>query len=301
MILKGQNFRILTLVGTKWQCIGMATNCTVNLTNNTEDASHKDVVGMAALPTMTSQGWNVQVDSLDVSDAAAMLTAIKSLTPFTLLWDETSTTDNQTGEDATFCRKGTAYLNDATFNFNDRENATKSLQFTGSGALETISSTPSYEAVSASAYTKGQFVRLFLSSDNTTAPAKVIAAAKSLSLHVSMTLEDATTKDTTGNWQIQEPTGLSYDISTSALVRGNDTITSAVAAQDLASIESIYEAGTPVKWKICNVSGANQRTAGAVIASGSVLLTQLTLNGPNRQNATYDAQLTGYGAYTVGS
>ena len=303
MILKGQNFRILIFDSTasKFKCVGMATSCTVTLTNNTEDASHKDVVGMAAMPTMTSQGWSVSVESLDVSDAAAMLTAIKSLTPFTLMWDETSTSDNQTGEQATFARKGTAYLNDATFNFNDRENATKSLQFTGSGALEAISSTPSYEAVSASAYTKGQFVRLFLSSDNTTAPAKVIAAAKSLSLHVSMTLEDATTKDTTGNWQIQEPTGLSYDISTSALVRGNDTITSAVAAQDLASIESIYEAGTPVKWKICNVSGANQRTAGAVIASGSVLLTQLTMNGPNRQNATYDAQLTGYGAYTVGA
>ena len=303
MILKGQNFRILTFDSTasKFKCVGMATNCTVTLTNNTEDASTKDDVGMAAKPTMTSQGWSVSVESLDVSDAAAMLTAIKSLTPFTLMWDETSTTDNQTGEQATFARKGSAYLNDATFNFNDRENATKSLQFTGSGALETISSTPSYEAVSASAYTKGQFVRLFLSSDNTTAPAKVIAAAKSLSLHVSMTLEDATTKDTTGNWQIQEPTGLSYDISTSALVRGNDTITSAVAAQDLASIESIYEAGTPVKWKIANASGANNRTAGAVIASGSVLLTQLTLNGPNRQNATFTAQLNGYGAYTVGA
>ena len=303
MILKGQNFRILTFDSTasKFKCVGMATNCTVTLTNNTEDGNTKDDVGMAAKPIMTSQGWSVSVESLDVSDAAAMLTAIKSLTPFTLMWDETSTSDNQTGEQATFARKGSAYLNDATFNFNDRENATKSLQFTGSGPLEAISSTPSYEAVSASAYTKGQFVRLFLSSDNTTAPAKVIAAAKSLSLHVSMTLEDATTKDTTGNWQIQEPTGLSYDISTSALVRGNDTITSAVAAQDLSSIEEIYEAGTPVKWKICNVSGANQRTAGAVIASGSVLLTQLTMNGPNRQNATYDAQLTGYGAYTVGA
>ena len=303
MILKGQNFRILTFDSTasKFKCVGMATNCTVTLTNNTEDASTKDDVGMAAKPTMTSQGWSVSVESLDVSDAAAMLTAIKSLTPFTLMWDETSTTDNQTGEQATFARKGLAYCNDLTLSFNDRENSTKQLQFAGTSALETISSTPSYEAVSASAYTKGQFVRLFLSSDNTTAPAKVIAAAKSLSLHVSMTLEDATTKDTIGNWQIQEPTGLSYDISTSALVRGNDTITSAVAAQDLASIESIYEAGTPVKWKICNVSGANQRTAGAVIASGSVLLTQLTLNGPNRQNATYDAQLTGYGPYTVGA
>ena len=303
MILKGQNFRILTFDSTasKFKCVGMATNCTVTLTNNTEDGNTKDDVGMAAKPIMTSQGWSVSVESLDVSDAAAMLTAIKSLTPFTLMWDETSTSDNQTGEQATFARKGSAYLNDATFNFNDRENATKSLQFTGSGALETISSTPSYEAVSASAYTKGQFVRLFLSSDNTTAPAKVIAAAKSLSLHVSMTLEDATTKDTTGNWQIQEPTGLSYDISTSALVRGNDTITSAVLGQDLASIESIYEAGTPVKWQIANVSGDNQRTKGTVIASGSVLLTQLTMNGPNRQNATYDAQLTGYGAYTVGA
>jgi hypothetical protein len=98
MILKGQNFRIMTLVSNKFKCIGMATNCTVNLTTNTDDASHKDVVGMAALPTVISQGWNVQVDSLDVTDTAAMLTAIKSLTPFTLLWDETSTTDNQTGE-----------------------------------------------------------------------------------------------------------------------------------------------------------------------------------------------------------
>ena len=303
MILKGQNFRILTFDSTasKFKCVGMATNCTVTLTNNTEDASTKDDVGMAQKPTMTSQGWSVSVESLDVSDAGAMLTAIKSLTPFTLMWDKTSTSDNQTGEQADFARKGQAYLNDATFNFNDRENATKSLQFTGSGALEDISSTPSYQAVSASAYTKGQFVRLFLSSDNTTAPSEVIAAAKTLSLHVSMTLEDATTKDTTGNWQIQEPTGLSYDISTSALVRGNDTITSSVMSQMLSDIESIYEAGTPVKWKICNVSGANQRTAGSVIASGSVLLTQLTLNGPNRQNATYDAQLTGYGAYTVGA
>jgi predicted secreted protein len=300
MILKGQNFRILTFASSKWKCVGMATNCTVTLTNNTEDASTKDDVGMAEKPVMTSQSWSVSVDSLDVSDVGALLTAMKNLTPFTLMWDETSTTDNQTGEEADYCRKGTAYLTDSTFSFDDRTNSSKSLQFTGSGPLEKVTGTLTYEAVSASTYTKGQFVRLFLSSDNTTAPAKVIAAAKSLSLHVAMTLEDATTKDTTGNWQVQEPTGLNYDISTSALVRGNDTITSSVDGQDLASIEEIYEAGTPVLWQIANVSGPNQRTKGTVIASGSVLLTQLTMNGPNRQNATYDAQLSGYGAYTVG-
>ena len=302
MIQKGQNFRILVYDSTasKYKCVGMATNCTVTLNGNSEDASTKDDVGMASKPTIVSKSWQVSVESLNVADAGAMLTAIKSLPPFTLLWDETSTTDNQTPEEAGYARSGQAYLSDATFNFNDRENATKSLQFTGTGALATVSE-PAFEAISAGSYTKGQFVRLFLGSDNTTAPAKVIASAKSLSLHVSLSMEDATTKDTTGDWQVQEPTALSYDISTSALMRGNDTISSAVNAQALSDIMGIYEDATPVKWQIANVSGDNNRTKGAVIASGSVVITSLTLNGPNRQNATFDAQLQGYGAYTVGA
>ena len=119
--------------------------------------------------------------------------------------------------------------------------------------------------------------------------------------HVSMQLEDATTKDTTGDWQVQEPTGLSYDISTSALVRSGDTITSSVAGKNLSDISSIYEASAPVKWLIANVSGDNNRTKGAVIASGSAIITQLTINAANKQNATYDTQLSGYGIYTVGA
>lgn len=119
-ILKGQNFRVLTYDSTasKFKCVGMATNCTVTLNGNTEDASTKDDVGMSAKPTVVSKSWQVQVDSLNVADAGAMLTAIKSLTPFTLLWDEVSTTDNQTPEEAALSRTGTAYLSDITFNFN---------------------------------------------------------------------------------------------------------------------------------------------------------------------------------------
>ena len=158
-----------------------------------------------------------------------------------------------------------------------------------------------YEVLDPGSYTKGQFVRLFLGSDNTTTPAKVIAYAKQLQLHVSLQMEDATTKDTEGNWQIQEPTGLSYDITSNALVRSGDTITSAVQAQGLSEIESIFEAGTPVKFQVANVSGSNNRTKGAVIMSGSVIVSQLTINAQNRQNATYDTQLNGYGAYTVGA
>ena len=299
--LKGQNFRICVYdsAATKYKVIGMATNCTVTLTNNTDDASHKDVVGAAAMPTTISKSWQVSCDSLNVADAAAMLTAIKSMQPMTLMWDETATSDNQTRVKATFARKGSAYLNDVTFNFNDRENSTKQLQFTGSGPLQTVAASEATEVISIGSYTKGQFVRLFLGSDNTAAPSTVIAAAKTLSLHVSLTLESSVTKDTAGDYDIQEPTALSYDISTGALVRSGETITSQVGAKSLADLETIYEAGTPVKFKIANVSGDNNRTASSTIVSGSVVLTQLTLNGPNRQNADYTAQLNGYGDYTV--
>ena len=299
--LKGQNFRICIFDSTaeKYKVIGMATGCTVTLTNNTDDASHKDIVGAAAMPTVTSKSWQVSCDSLNVADAAAMLTAIKLMQPMTLMWDETATSDNQTRAKATFARKGSAYLNDVTFNFNDRENSTKALQFAGSGPLQTVAASEATEVIPIGSYTKGQYVRLFLGSDNTAAPSTVIAAAKSLSLHVSLTLEDATTKDTADDWQIQEPTALSYDISTGALVRSGETITSQVGAKSLADLETIYEAGTPVKWKIANVGGDNNRTASSTIVSGSVILTQLTMNGPNRQNADYTANLNGYGDYTV--
>ena len=277
----------------------MATGCTVSLQNNTDPGSNKDIVGAADMPQTVSKSWSVSCDSLNVADAAAMLTAIKSMQPMTLMWDETATSDNQTRAKANFARKGQAFLNDVVFQFDDRTNSQKQLQFQGSGPLETVAASEATQVIPLGSYTKGQFVRLFLGSDNTAAPSTVIAAAKSLSLHVSLTLEDATTKDTAGDWQIQEPTAISYDITTGALVRSGDTITSQVGAKALNDLETIYEAGTPVKWKIANVSGDNNRTASSTIVSGSVVLTQLTINGPNRQNADYTAQLNGYGEFTV--
>ena len=299
--LKGKNFRILVYNSeNEYQVIGMSTNCTVTYTNNTENANHKDIVGVAQLPTVVGQACSISVESLDVTDAAAMLTAIKNMTKFTLLWDETSTTDNQTALGATFARMGDFYLNDCTFQFDNRTNSTKQLQFTSTGVIDTVADTPIVGTIAAGSFTKGQFVRLFLSSDNTNAATKVIAAAKTLSLHCSLTLEEATSKDTPGNYTVQEPTELAWDISTSALIRGGDTITSAVAAQGLSELETIKEAGTPVKFKIANVSGNNNRTAGTVIVSGSVIISQLTINGPLGA-ADYTAQLQGYGNYTVGS
>ena len=301
MRLKGQNLRILTFQASdnKFYCVGMATSCTINLTANTDDSSTKDDVGGSAKPEVTSNAWSVSVESLNVVDAGALLTAMKSMTPFTLMWDETSTTDNQTTQDASYARKGQAYLNDLTLNFNDRENSAKSLQFTGTSALEKLSTTPITDIVAPGSYTKGQFVRLFLS--DTSNPALVIAGAKTLSLHISLSLEDATTKDTPGTWQVQEPTGYTYDISTNALVASNEPITSSVDGQTLASLMEYYEASDILYWQIANVSGDNQRTKGSIICSGQCRITSLAINAANRQVATYDTQLSGYGDYTVGA
>ena len=298
--LKGQNLRVLVHDGDSvFKVIAMSTSCTITETNNVDESSTKDDVGLAAKPTTTSKSWQVQVESLNVLDAADMLTAIKNQTPFLLAWDQTATSNNQTAQQASFSRRGTAYISDLTLNFNDRENSAKSVQFTGSGQL--AAGMVSSATVAAGSYTKGQFVRLFLGQDNTDTPAKVIGAAKTLSLHVSLTMEEATTKDTEGDWSIQEPTALNYDISTNALVDSGETITSEVQANNLKSMQDLYEAGTPVKWQIANVSGDNNRTKGSVLVSGSALLTQLTINAAVKTVATYDAQLTGYGAYNVGS
>ena len=301
--LKGQNVRILLYDSTaaKYKVVGMATTCTVSLTGNTEESSTKDDTGMASKPTIVSKSWQVSVESLNVADVGAMLTAVKSLTPFTLVWDQTSTTDNQTAQGAAYARQGTAYLSDFTMTFNDRENSLKSLQFSGTSALEALDSAPTVATMAAGAYTKGQTVRLFLSSDNTTTPVSVIASCKQLSWHCSLSVENMTTKDTDGDWVIQEPTALSYDISVNALVASGETITSAVTGQTYADIEEIYEASAPVKWLIANVSGDNNRTKGSVICSGLCVITSLNLSAANRQTATYDATLNGYGDYTVGS
>ena len=129
--LKGQNLRVF--VG--GSVVAEATSCQITQTNNTSDESTKDDVGMAAKPKTTSKTWQVQVDSMDVSDIGTFLTAIKNATAFTLKWDETATSDNVTAQDAAYARTGSAYCTDLTVNFNDREYSTKSVTFTGTGAL----------------------------------------------------------------------------------------------------------------------------------------------------------------------
>ena len=299
MAFQGQNFRLLQQdpVTGKYRCFGMSTNASINQSSNTDDATTKDVLGMASMPTVTSKSAQISVETLTITNAVELLKAIASGVPFTLIWDEVSTVNNQTPVGAAFARTVKAFLNDVTLNLNDRENTATSLQFTSASPIAKITSTPTYEMVTPGTFIKGQFVRLFLSKNNTDTPANVVLAPKSLSLHVSLSLEDATTKDTEGNWQVQEPTGLSYDISINALIKSGETITSSVPAVSLTDLQDIYEASEPVKWEIAHTSGANNRTKGEVICAGSAVLTALNISAQNRTVCKYDATFNGYGPY----
>ena len=298
MSLRGQNLRVLVKNGDKYEVVAEATNCTITLSNNVQDESTKDVVGSFMLPTVVSKSWNITVESLIAQDVATILTKIKNMEAFDVEWDETGPIDNQTPVKADYSRRGKAYLNDVTFNWNNRELSTKSIQFTGNGPIALVSSTADSRVITRQYLEYGQFVRLFLEESATAT--KVIAAARQLSLHISMTLEDASTKDTDGGWQYQEPTGLSYDISTTALVSSSETIMSEVDVTELPDIMDAYNIDNSMVFKIANVSGDNNRTASTTICSGQVTVSNLQINAPNRQLATYTAQLQGIGPYVVG-
>ena len=300
--LFGQNLRLLSYDDQteKYVVIAKATTSVVTLTNNVEQASHKDIVGIGAVPAITSKSWGVQVTSFDVSNTIMLLKAMRTRTRIRVLFDEVATTDNQTPVGAPFARTGEAYISDATFTFNDREISTKNLQLTGYGPLEPVGETVTIQAVSADFnYTRGQHIRLLVSTSGNPDNGAPIAAAKNMSMHVSLALEQFSTKDTMGEWLLQEPTELSYDITTNQLVRSGEYIKSSVTAVGLTDLLEIHEASAVVGWKISSVTGDNNRTEvlGGVLVKGICIITSLAINANNRQIATYDCTFNGVGLY----
>jgi hypothetical protein len=135
--IKGQNLRIF--MGTS--VIAEATNCTISYTGNADDESTKDTPNGWSQNINVTRSWGVTVDSLQATAAQlkALLTAITSMQPVTLKWDQTSGQTNSTAVGAAFARTGSAILNDLTITAPNRQQCTVSLQFQGKGAPSTIS------------------------------------------------------------------------------------------------------------------------------------------------------------------
>lgn len=127
----------------------------------------------------------------------------------------------------------------------------------------------------------------------------VIGMATEMSLHLSATTEDSTTKDTTdtdGIWNEYEVTQRSGDIQFGALIAAG-TDSAAKTLNDMINAVS----DTPINWKVVVTSGANNRVVGKTLCSGSGKVTSINPQGQNRQNATYSGTINIYGPVTVGN
>lgn len=143
---------------------------------------------------------------------------------------------------------------------------------------------------------RGQYIRLLLAT--AADPSTVIAAAKQMSLHGSAQTEESSTKDTTGDALEYDVVGMSYDINGSGLMLSptDELLTDAVGVNDFEN----WVKDQLLYWKICVMEGTHNREVVETIASGTAKLTQLQMQGQNKQNAQYNYTLTGYGALVVG-
>lgn len=124
---------------------------------------------------------------------------------------------------------------------------------------------------------------------------KCIAMATSCQIHISAQMEDASTKDSTGDWQEQEVTGLSWDASTDSLVTLADNGTNGELPTDLLSL---IINKTLVTLTFDQTAGTNNRVGqnATIKRSGSAYLTDFQITAPNRQNSTLSCKFTGTGA-----
>jgi hypothetical protein len=140
---------------------------------------------------------------------------------------------------------------------------------------------------------KGQNLRVMVAASS--GSAKCIAMATSCQFHVSATLEDASTKDSVGDFQEQEVTGLSWDASTESLVTLTDNGTNGELPQDLLSL-MINK--TKVHLVFDQTAGTNNRTGqnSAIKKSGWAWISDIQVTAANRQNSTLSVQFAGTGA-----
>lgn len=135
--------------------------------------------------------------------------------------------------------------------------------------------------------------------EGTPATGKVVALSTNLSLHLSATTENSTTKDTTdtnGNYNEYDVTQRSGDIQFSALV-GVGTDTGGKSFADF--LDKVDD--SLISWKIMFMSGTNNRTPGKTLCSGQGKLVNVNPTAQNRQKATYTGGINIYGPVEVGT
>ena len=135
---------------------------------------------------------------------------------------------------------------------------------------------------------KGQNLRVMVGG-------KCIAMATSCQLHISAELQDSSTKDSVGDWQEQDVTGLSWDAQTDSLVTLEDNGTNGETPQDILSL---IINKTKVTLTFDQTAGANNRVGqnSVIKKTGEAYVSDVQITAQNRQNSTMTVQFQGTGA-----
>lgn len=135
---------------------------------------------------------------------------------------------------------------------------------------------------------KGQNLRLKIAG-------KFVGFSTSCTVHVSASLEDSSTKDSSdGIFQEQQLTGLAWDISTDALY-SVDTDATGINAE--GALDAILARQT-VEIEFTGTVGTNNRQATGHKYTGQAWINDISINAANRQNASYSLQAQGTGPLT---
>ena len=133
---------------------------------------------------------------------------------------------------------------------------------------------------------KGQNLRLLIGG-------KCVAFVTSCTVHVSLNLEESSTKDSTNNFTEQTPTGISWDMSCDALYSVD---TDATGVNGINALDTVL-AQQRVQVQFEQTQGEKNRVAvsGGAVYSGYAWVNDISINAANRQNTSYTIQLTGDG------
>lgn len=124
---------------------------------------------------------------------------------------------------------------------------------------------------------------------------KCIAMATSCTFHVAAETQDSSTKDDTGDWQMNEVVGLSWDAQTDSLVTLTDNGSNGELPQDLFSA-MINKTKLKLVFDVTNGTNNRTKTNSAIKKSGECYIQDLNVTAANRQNSTITVKFIGTGA-----
>lgn len=137
---------------------------------------------------------------------------------------------------------------------------------------------------------KGQNLRVLLGDDDE--HLACVAAATNCQVHLSLEMQEDTTKDTDDDWIPMEPAGINWDVSVDALVLLDNEETG-------VTVNSL-QVGRVYRLRFAQTAGATGEQNRDAIANvlqltGNAILSDLQLTAQNQDESQYTAKFTGHG------